>query len=134
MHMRLAAHLSGVLPACRWGLADTQPFVEASFEGHTDWVNDIALVDDQVLATCSNDATVRLWRAGSAGQCTFNLVQHTDCVMALAAVPQQGLLASAGLSSEVFVWDLPTGTHLSTVREAACSCASPAASAARTLC
>ncbi len=82
-------------------------------------MNDVALVDDKVLATCSNDATVRLWRAGSAGQCTFNLVQHTDCVMALAAAPQQGLLASAGLSSEVFVWDLPTGTQLSTVRHAA---------------
>ena len=105
-----------VLVRSRWGLADAQPHVEATFEGHTDWVNDVALVDDQVLATCSNDATVRLWRAGSAGQCTFNLVQHTDCVMALAAAPRQGLLASAGLSSEVFVWDIPTGTQLSTVR------------------
>ena len=78
-------------------------------------MNDVALVDDQVLASCSNDTTVRLWRAASAGQCTYNLVQHTDCVMALAAAPQRGLLASAGLSSEVFVWDLPTGTQLSQV-------------------
>ena len=90
--------------------------MEATFEGHTDWVNDVALVDDQVLASCSNDTTVRLWRAASAGQCTYNLVQHTDCVMALATAPQRGLLASAGLSSEVFVWDIPTGTQLSQVQ------------------
>ena len=109
--------------ARRWGLADAQPQVEATFESHTDWVNDIALVGSEVLATCSNDATVRLWRAGSAGQCTHNLVQHTDCVMALAAAPQQGLLASAGLSSEVFVWDILTGTQLSRVR---CLTARPA--------
>ena len=40
---------------------------EASFEGHTDWVNDIVLVND-ILVSCSNDKTVRIWKGASQGE------------------------------------------------------------------
>jgi WD40 repeat protein len=49
---------------CRWDVAGPEPVLEASFDGHADWVNDLALIGD-LLITCSNDQTVRLWKAGS---------------------------------------------------------------------
>lgn len=45
-------------------MAHKEAVLEASFDGHADWVNDIALIGD-LLITCSNDQTVRLWKAGS---------------------------------------------------------------------
>lgn len=49
----------------RWNLDGPEPRLEATFEGHADWVNDVALIGD-LLVTCSNDQTVRLWKAGSS--------------------------------------------------------------------
>ena len=49
-------------------MADKTPSLEASFECHADWVNDLALVHD-LLLSCSNDKTVRVWKAGSQGVC-----------------------------------------------------------------
>ena len=85
---------------------------EATFSGHTDWVNDVVMLSPETVASCSNDSTIRLWDARSGGIQLYTMHQHTDYVMALAAAPRQGLLASAGLSSEVFVWDIPTGLQL----------------------
>ena len=70
------------------------------------------LLSPEIVASCSNDRTIRLWDARSEGLQRYTMLQHTDYVMALAAAPRQGLLASAGLSSEVFVWDIPTGLQL----------------------
>ena len=49
---------------CRWNLDGAEPRLDASFEGHADWVNDLVLIGD-LLVSCSNDQTVRLWKAGS---------------------------------------------------------------------
>ena len=34
-----------------------------TLEGHSDWVNDLALLQSDVLVSCSSDCTVRLWPA-----------------------------------------------------------------------
>ena len=52
----------------RWNVAGPQPHWETSFEGHTDWVNDIVLVND-ILVSCSNDKTVRIWKGTAHGVC-----------------------------------------------------------------
>ena len=52
----------------RWNVAGPQPHWETSFEGHTDWVNDIVLVND-ILVSCSNDKTVRIWKGTAHGEC-----------------------------------------------------------------
>lgn len=59
--------LASILPVsfhCRWDVTGPEPVLEASFDGHADWVNDLAIIGD-LLLTCSNDQTVRLWKAGS---------------------------------------------------------------------
>lgn len=51
----------------RWGLQDKQPVLEASFEGHNDWINDIIVLED-VLVSCSSDTTIKLWKADQSGR------------------------------------------------------------------
>ncbi|KAG2485008.1 hypothetical protein HYH03_016211 [Edaphochlamys debaryana] len=95
----------------RWDVAGPEPVLEASFEGHADWVNDLALIGD-LLITCSNDQTVRLWKAGSDnGQHLHTLSYHTDYVTCLAAAPQRSLVVSAGLRAEIFMLNIETGKH-----------------------
>jgi hypothetical protein len=45
-------------------------------------------------------------------QASFVMLEHTDHVMALAASPSAGLLASGGLSSQLMLWDIPTAMQL----------------------
>eukprot|EP00241_Pyramimonas_parkeae_P003675 CAMPEP_0114236432 /NCGR_PEP_ID=MMETSP0058-20121206/6839_1 /TAXON_ID=36894 /ORGANISM="Pyramimonas parkeae, CCMP726" /LENGTH=671 /DNA_ID=CAMNT_0001348377 /DNA_START=226 /DNA_END=2238 /DNA_ORIENTATION=+ len=96
----------------RWSLREPQPTFSFGFEGHADWVNDLALVNDTLLS-CSSDTTIKAWRAGT-GECVRTWSLHTDYVQALAAAPAANKFASAGLSSELFVWDLEraTGPHV----------------------
>ncbi|GMH42614.1 hypothetical protein BSKO_10533 [Bryopsis sp. KO-2023] len=91
----------------RWWVQDGhQPKFETSFEGHSDWVNDLVMVGD-LLATGSNDKTVKLWNPQSpGGSMCISQRAHSDYVSALASAPEEGLLASAGLRAEIFVWDL----------------------------
>ncbi|GLC66648.1 hypothetical protein PLESTF_000456600 [Pleodorina starrii] len=99
----------------RWDVAGPEPLLEASFEGHADWVNDLALIGD-LLITCSNDQTVRLWKAGSDnGQHLHTLSYHSDYVTRLAAAPARSLVVSAGLRAEIFLLNIEaswgTGKH-----------------------
>lgn len=56
----------------RWHVPEGHiPRYEATFDAHTDWVNDVVMVD-QFLATGSSDQTVKLWNPASAG--VVNLV------------------------------------------------------------
>lgn len=45
-------------------------------------------------------------------QPSFVLLEHNDHVTALAAAPAAGLLASGGLSSELFLWDITAAVQL----------------------
>lgn len=49
--------------------------LEASFEGHNDWVNDIIVLED-VLVSCSSDTIIKLWKADQSGRC---LKARTAC-------------------------------------------------------
>eukprot|EP00878_Enallax_costatus_P026171 GHUV01028056.1.p1 GENE.GHUV01028056.1~~GHUV01028056.1.p1 ORF type:complete len:268 (+),score=92.17 GHUV01028056.1:306-1109(+) len=91
----------------RWNVNQAQPSCETSFEGHIDWVNDVLLLYDK-LVTCSSDKTVKLWQAGDEGRCLHTTQHHTDYVTCLAASPATGKLVSAGLRSEVILYDMNT--------------------------
>ncbi len=85
------------------------PVHEADLEGHVDWVNGLAAAAPGLLASCSSDGTLRLWRSEGPPVCAACLQGHSDYVTALAAAPAAGLLASGGLRGEVRLWDLGAG-------------------------
>lgn len=92
----------------RWGLKEEHtPVFEASYEGHCDWVNDITFVE-QFLASASSDGTVKLWNPVKK-ICVLTLTSHVDYVSCLASAPGHSVLTSAGLRSEIFMYDLEVG-------------------------
>ena len=108
--------------------------LEMTFEGHVDWVNDITVLEkENTLVSCSNDCTVRLWRAnaspktkggkqGKKGErekqadansvddygLISTLYEHSDYIMCVAAAQEAKTFVSAGLRSEIKLWDLET--------------------------
>ncbi|CAJ1960988.1 unnamed protein product [Sphenostylis stenocarpa] len=91
----------------RWLLGVDAGICSATFESHVDWVNDVVLVADSTLVSCSSDTTLKTWNAFSLGTCTRTLRQHTDYVTCLAAAGKNSnIVASGGLGGEVFIWDI----------------------------
>ena len=45
---------------CRWDVTGKSPVWSHSYEGHTDWVTGVALLQD-VLITCSRDQSCKAW-------------------------------------------------------------------------
>jgi WD40 repeat protein len=75
--------------------------------GHTDWVNDVAFSPDgKLLASASEDNTVRLWNVATGKQRGGPLKGHADWVNGVAFSPDGKLLASAGSDGTVRLWDM----------------------------
>lgn len=62
----------------------------------------------QLFATCSADASVKLWTADGAGS-TKTLPGHNDWVYAVAISPDGGLVASGAWNGEVRIWKTSDG-------------------------
>ncbi|KAH8714805.1 putative WD-repeat protein [Phaeosphaeriaceae sp. PMI808] len=78
-------------------------------EGHSDWVSTVVFSPDgQLLASASNDSTVRVWETVT-GQCRSVLEGHLDWVSTVVFSPDGQLLASASGDSTVRVWEAATG-------------------------
>ena len=81
-------------------------------EGHTGEINAVAFSPDgQLLASASQDCTVRLWNPAT-GEQLQKLEGHTAGVSAVAFSPDGQLLASASLDHTVRLWNPATGEPL----------------------
>lgn len=83
-------------------------------EGHTNWVNDLKRhAGSGTVFSASSDASVKVWRLRDrwedsvvADKPVASLLGHSDYVERLAIADLPGLLVSAGLDSQIFVWEL----------------------------
>lgn len=80
-----------------------------TLDGHTAAVNALAIsLDQRMLASASDDRTVRLWDLVS-GQEIRPLVGHRDRVQAVAISPNGQMIASGGGDNLIKLWNPLTG-------------------------
>jgi len=86
--------------------------LQHTLRGHTEEIRQIAWSPDgRLLASGSNDQTVRLWDVAT-GQALHTLTGHTDPVGSVAWSSDGRLLASSSGDQTVRLWDVTTGRQI----------------------
>jgi WD40 repeat protein len=93
-----------------WALDGGSPGPRFAIDAHKGWVRALAVSPDgRLLATCGNDALVRLWSAAD-GRPLRELAGHDCHVYNVAFHPIEPLLVSADLKGVLKVWNIVKGT------------------------
>ena len=82
-----------------------------TLEGHTDWVLEVAISRDNLIASASRDQTIRLWNL--RGEYLGSLQGHTDFVTSVGFAPT-GEIVSASRDMTIRSWNAHTGAPLRT--------------------
>jgi small GTP-binding protein len=90
--------------------------LEREIEGHTGWVNSVAVSPDGTWAvTGADDKTVKIWDLKS-GTCRATLVGHASQVRSVAITPDGRRILSGSVDGSVRVWDAVAHRELAILR------------------
>ncbi len=92
-----------------WELASRRDLAPND-DAHQGWVSQVAVTRAGLVATASDDHTVRVWDAATGKQ-RLKLT-HGSWVRAIAISPDGTKLASSSLDDTVRLWDLGTGQEI----------------------
>ena len=81
--------------------------------GHTSYVNDFLLVNDQILASSSEDRTIRLWNI-ITGNLINTLTDQSSYVRGLTTV-SSNIIASACVDKTIKIWNTTNGSLINTL-------------------
>ncbi len=84
--------------------------VAAGADGHRGSITQMGTAPGGLIATASDDHTVRVWDAASGTE--RRKLPHGHWVRAIAVSPDGRFLASSSLDDCVRLWDLPTGKEI----------------------
>ncbi len=84
--------------------------VAAGAAGHRDGIDQIATAPKGLIATASNDHTVRIWDAATGTE--RRRLPHGHWVRSIAVSPDGQFLASSSLDNSVRLWDISSGKEV----------------------
>ena len=97
-----------------YNLVSISPYSYATFEGHADAVVSVTFSPAAtILASASNDNTVRLWDVSTGT--TVSTLYHTRNVTSVSFSPDGSILASGSYDGHVRLWDVTTGDRVTTL-------------------
>jgi WD40 repeat protein/transcriptional regulator with XRE-family HTH domain len=96
-----------------WQASSGEPI--ATLQGHTDFVQGIALSDDNMVATASQDATLKLWHALD-GQLLQTFESPDGGVLSVAISRDGALLVGGTRGGSIVFWDVASGQLIHRLR------------------
>ena len=88
-----------------------------SLDGHTQGVSDLSWSPDgSLLASASDDGTLRIWDVGEGRSACKPLRGHVNHVMCLHFCPRANIIASGSFDESVKLWDLRSGRCIRTIQ------------------
>jgi WD40 repeat protein len=93
--------------------AFSQPMT--SFQAHTEFLLNVVISKDDLIATASHDRTAKLWLVRGVSSCRQTLTGHNDCVLAIAFSPKDPVLFTGSKDETIKCWHQKTGDNLFTL-------------------
>jgi len=86
-----------------------------TFDGHSEWVSDVAFspyAANPVAVSCGWDRLVKVWSLGEEFKLKYNLTGATGYLNTVAVSPEGSICAAAGKEGTIFIWDLKEGKNM----------------------